>query len=110
MSVRRRARGAYSLVEVVVALVILAIGLLGSTGLVVTAARSVAEALRIEAALTLAEGVADSLTILGWQAAGERRDGAFLVSWSGSGGWGVVTVRPLDGPPLVDLVVPVLDP
>jgi prepilin-type N-terminal cleavage/methylation domain-containing protein len=110
MNGRMRPRCGYSLVEVVVALVILAVGLLGSVGLVETAARSVAEALSIEAALTLAEGVADSLTTLGWQASGDRSEGPFLVSWSGSEGWGVVTVRLSEGAPLVDLVVPVIDP
>ena len=93
MRAAERARAGYSLVEVIVALVMLAVGLLGSAGLVVVAGRSVAEALRMEAALTVAEGVADSLAQLGWSASGQRREGAFVVSWSGTEAWGVVTVR-----------------
>ena len=105
-----RPRSAYSLVEVVVALVILAVGLLGAAGLVATAARHVASAVQAEAALNLAEAVADSLMTRGWRGPGERAVGTFVISWTGTEGWGEVVVRSLDGTPLVRLPVAVLDP
>lgn len=103
-------RKAYSLVEVVVALMILAVGLLGAAGLIATAARHVASAVQAEAALNLAEGVADSLMTGGWRGSGERAAGAFVVSWTGTEGWGEVVVRSLDGAPIVRLPVAVVEP
>ena len=108
---RARLRGAgYSLVEVVVAIVILAVGILGAAGLVTTAARHVAWAVQSEAALGLAEEVADSLMAHGWRSAGERAEGALVVSWSGAEGWGEVAVRSSTGKPLVRLPVPMIEP
>jgi type II secretory pathway pseudopilin PulG len=108
---RRRAEGAgYSLVEVLVALVVLQVGLLGAAGLVVTASRQVATTVRLELALTLAEAVADSLLSRGWGGDGSRVDGPFVIEWSGSDGWAVVAVRPPDGAPLVRIPVPVVEP
>lgn len=95
-----RARPGYSLVEVVVALVLLQVGLLGAAGMVVTASRAVAGAARTDRALVIAGSVADSLQAFGWGGGGERIEGAFVVRWSGGpGGWSVVEVwgRPEGG-------------
>ena len=92
------------------ALVVLQIGLLGAAGLITTASRQVALAVRLELALTLAEAVADSLLSRGWSGGGSRVDGPFVIEWSGSDGWAVVAVRPPDGDPLVRIPVPVIEP
>lgn len=77
-----RAGSGFTLVELLVAMVLLQIGLLASAGLVVLAARSLARAAELERAVTLVEGMADSLTSGPWHGAGERRVPPFQVRWS----------------------------
>lgn len=98
----------YSLVEVIVALVILEIGVLGAAGMVVMAAREVASAAGMERELSLAEAVADSILAGGWGGDGQRVEGAFVVEWSGAAGWAVVEARDLDGGTRVRIPVPVV--
>lgn len=97
----------YSLVEVVVALVLLQLGLLAAAGMVVTASGVLAAAARTDRALVLAEGAADSLQAFGWGGGGERIEGAFIVRWSGSGEGSVVEVRSREGEGEVLVRIPV---
>ena len=103
-------RQAYSLVEVVVALVLLEVGVLGAAGMVVMATRRVASTARMERALSLAEAVADSLLEGSWYGDGVRVEGAFVVEWSGGGGWAVVEARDAGGATRIRIPVPVVEP
>lgn len=102
----------YSLVEVIVALVLLQVGLLGTAGMMLTAGRALTVAARTDRALAWAEAVADSLQAVGWGGGGERVEDGFVVVWSGSGGWATVEVRSPDaaGEVVVSLPVPVEAP
>lgn len=79
-------RGGFSLVELLVAVVVLEIGLLGVAGMLRLAAEGMARAARLERAVSLAEATADSLDAAGWGGEGETSHGAFLVRWSRVGG------------------------
>lgn len=109
---RRRRRFGYSLVEVIVALVLLQVGLLGVAGMVLTAGRALAGAARTDRALALGEAVADSLLAAGWAGPGARAVGPWEVRWSGAGAWALVEVGPRDGEegPAVRIPVPVEEP
>lgn len=75
-------RAGFTLVEVVVALLILDVGLLGAMGLIVLAQRTLAEADLVERGVADLEGVLDSL---GWAAqpgGGARDVQAGRIEWS----------------------------
>lgn len=92
--------------EVVVALVILEVGLLGSLGVLTLATRTLERARRLEYAVAMVEGVADSLGVAPSPSSGGvglpggdsiwwsvRNDGAFKVVYGGGRARGVrVTV------------------
>lgn len=71
----------YSLVEVVVALVVLEVGVLGVLGLGVVAAREVARAAELQRALGLLEVVSDSLLAVDDPEGGERPAGPHRIRW-----------------------------
>lgn len=75
-------RGGFTLVEVAVALVILALGLMGAAGLVTVAARTLGAAREMEAAAGLILEVADSLADAGVTGSGGRVDFRGRVTWS----------------------------
>lgn len=107
-----RGRGGSSLVEVMVALVVLEVGLLGAAGLLVLAAARMARATLVERAAAEAASMADSLSRVGAEGSGEIVRGSWRVSWEPASPEGlVVRVEPAgaregEGSPLVELRVP----
>src|SRR5690606_6597572 len=90
----RRARGArrasgFTLIEVLVALALLELGLLGCMGTLLLAERHMAHAERLHVATQRAAGVADSLLAAGGFGEGEVDGSWGTLAWSG-GGDGVV--------------------
>lgn len=76
----------FTLVEVLVALVVLEVGLLGVVGMSVLAAGTMARAAERQRAVGSLEVVADSLLRHGVAGAGEREMGAHRIRWSTRGG------------------------
>jgi len=84
----------FSLIEVIIALVILEVGLLGATGVVWIAAITMGRAWALEAGVASAEGVADSLSLGAVPGSGElavdhgaltwdvAQDGTFVVHFT----------------------------
>ena len=87
-------RGGFTLIEVVVAVLVLQVGMLGALGMLVVAARTLTRAETLTWAVAEAEGVADSLVAASNPVAGGRpvRGGSLEWSVAGSG----VTVRFVD--------------
>lgn len=86
-------RRGFTLVEVVVALVVLGAGVLGVVGGALLAARALREAEAVEGAVELAGSVLDSLVQLPAVGAGERDVGRYRASWApreGRGGAAVI--------------------
>jgi len=77
----RRAVTGFTLVEVVLALIVFEVGMLGVVSMVVIAARSLSRAEWLERSLTLAYAVIDSLSLEGAPGAGERTHAAGSISW-----------------------------
>lgn len=77
-------RGGFTLVEIVVALLLLEVAVLASLGTMVVAARTHAEADRMERAVATVEGVVDSLSGVAAPSTGFRDDpgGGVLVTWT----------------------------
>ena len=103
------ARGGFNLLEVVVALVLLQVSLLGVLGLFTLASRRLTRALLLERATAEASAVADSLSRFGSSAAGTSIRGDWRVSWEPSEGGFLVRATLLGGAtaePLVELRVP----
>jgi type II secretory pathway pseudopilin PulG len=78
--------GGFALVELVVALVVFAVGLLGVTGIFTVAAATLNEARMLQWAAAAAGEVADSLAHAGVSGGGERRDARGTVVWTVGGG------------------------
>ena len=74
-------RGGFSLVEVLVALLVLELGLLGVAGLVLFSGRLLVRAERAERALYAAGDVADSLSVFGASGEGERSVPGGRIRW-----------------------------
>ena len=72
----------FSLVEVLVALVVLEVGLLGAVGMTWQAQRTLRAALTREAVTRAVEAVADSLTRHGWAGPGRRATNEGELRWS----------------------------
>lgn len=85
-ALRRKSTRGFSLVEMLVALVVLEIGVLGVLGLGALAARDVARAAELQRAVGLLEVAADSLLAVDDPTAGERAAGPHRVVWQPSGG------------------------
>lgn len=79
---RLTARPGLSLVEAIVALTLLAIGLLGALATQVMAARLLREAEARASAINLAGAILDSLAAVPNPSPGERRDNRYLARWS----------------------------
>lgn len=82
----------FTLVEVVVALLILEVGLLGVFGMVVLAQRTLAQADAIERGVAELEGLLDSLGVHAAPGGGSRELDVGVVHWSVTAD-GTVTVR-----------------
>ncbi|HSR40531.1 MAG TPA: prepilin-type N-terminal cleavage/methylation domain-containing protein [Longimicrobiales bacterium] len=78
---RRGGRG-FTLLEVAVAVIVLAVGMTGVAGLVTLAVRSFAEARSLEATLRAAEVVVDSLAWRGVEGDGTRLDPVARIAWT----------------------------
>lgn len=77
----------FTLVEVLVAVVVLEVGLLGVVGTLVLAARELGEARRLERVVAALEVVYDSLRAVGEAGSGDRQlDGGVLAWEAGAGG------------------------
>lgn len=74
-------RAGFSLVECIVAMMLLAIGVLALAGASVTAARSLESAERVQLAALHAAAVLDSLVLLERPAPGSQRRGGFRIDW-----------------------------
>lgn len=101
--------GGFTLVEVLVALVILQVGLLGVAGQIGVAHRLLDRAVRLEWAVAVAESVADSLSRFGYTGHGSIDLAAGRVGWEPwSGGDESILVWVEDGTPQRLLEVAVL--
>ena len=109
---RRRAlagtAAGFTLVEVVVALVIFEVGVLGVAGLLGLAHDRMNRAIRLEWAVAVAESVADSIGRFGYSAAGSVELSPGRVGWepwSGAGGGVLVWVEDTGGARLIEVAV-----
>lgn len=83
MPARRAAgRSGFTLVEVIVAIVVLGVGVLGVAATASLAARVLRQAEADEGAATAAAALLDSLLSRGVPAAGERVDGPYRLRWT----------------------------
>ncbi|HUF76738.1 MAG TPA: hypothetical protein VMM35_10700 [Longimicrobiales bacterium] len=71
----------FTLIEVVIGLLVLALGVLGAVGVLVLASATLGRADRLERAVALAEGVLDSLGAVAYPADGGASYGAGQVLW-----------------------------
>lgn len=95
----------FTLLEIVVALVVLELAVVGAAGLFVLASATLARAERIERAAALAEGVLDSLALERSPIAGEASRAGGRVRWSvGPEGEVVLVALGSVGDTLFDLV------
>ena len=76
-----RARAGFTLVELTIAIVLLAIGLLALTGAIARALRETTDARAMHAALRDADGVADSIASADSAAAGTRALPGYTLEW-----------------------------
>lgn len=98
-----RDRG-FTLVEVVVALLLLEIGVLGALGLLVIAQRSLTDAERLERGVAAAEGLLDSLALGAAPGGGTRMLGHDTLTWSIDGDGRIrIRLAPGDGSPALEL-------
>jgi hypothetical protein len=77
----RTPRGGFSLVEVVVAVLILEVGLLACAGMILSAQRTLARAKLLQRAVMETSRTADSLTEVGWSVKGSRPFLGGTVEW-----------------------------
>lgn len=74
-------KSGFSLVEVVVALVVLEVAILGAVGTVVVASRTMSEAESIESAVSALEGTADSLSATATAGHGDKVVAGGRIHW-----------------------------
>jgi type II secretory pathway pseudopilin PulG len=104
-----RAREAFTLLEVLVALVVFEVCLLGVLGLFTLAGRTMASAVLVERAAAELAAVADSLTRVVDGASGESRHGDWRITWEALGGEGFLVSARLAAAelePVLELRVP----
>ena len=82
----------FTLLEVVVALLLLELGVLGAVGTLTVASRQLGEAERIERIVTEAEGILDSLAGTASPESGSREVAEAVIEWTVGGG-GTITLR-----------------
>ena len=75
-------RGGFSLIEVMIALVVFVVGLLGAVGMTLQAQRTLEKAEALDAASRAVATVADSIFLNGWSGAGARIADHGEVRWS----------------------------
>lgn len=95
-------RAGFTLMEVVVALLLLEVGVLAAAGTLQVASRTLAEAERLERAVVEAGGVLDSLGRVSGPSAGSRSLPFGEVAWSvDDSGTVTLTAETLAGAPLL---------
>jgi Tfp pilus assembly protein PilV len=77
----RTPRGGFSLVETLVAVLVLEVGLLACAGMILSAQRTLARARLLQRAVMETSRSADSLTELGWSVKGSRAFPGGKVEW-----------------------------
>ncbi len=77
-----RSRGGFSLVEVVVALVVFEVGLLGVLAMTLQAQKALRAAVALESASRAVEWLADSLSFTGWGGPGSIETEQGLIRWT----------------------------
>jgi len=92
-----RSRGGFSLVEVVVALVVFEVGILGVLAMILRAQRTLVAATTLESASRAVEWLADSLAFAGWGGPGSIETEQGLLRWTREAD-GLVTVTFRGGP------------
>ena len=92
-----RDRVGFSLVEVLVALVILQVGVLGVVAMTLQAQKTLHAAAALESASQAVEWLADSLSFAGWGGPGSIETERGLIRWTRAGD-GFVTVSFHGGP------------
>ena len=104
MSSRRVVKAGFTLLEIVVALLVLEVAVVGLVGSLVLAAATLARAETIETAVATAEGLLDSLSRAGTPASDSVTYGGAVISWTvdDSGGIGV-RARDAGGDVLLDV-------
>ena len=98
--------GGFTLVEVLVALTLLAVGVLGAVGTLLGARRALLAAERLHVATQAAADVADSLLAGGEAGGGERSAAWGRVVWSVEAAGLRVRAEEAGGAPLLDWWVP----
>ena len=99
--------GGFSLLEVIVALMILQVSLLGVLGTFTVASSRLTRALLVERATAEVAAVADSLSMSGLRQSGGSVRGDWRVSWSVAGVGMVVRAALIDrDEPVVEVEVP----
>ena len=92
-----RGRGGFSLVEVMVALVVFEVGLLGVLAMILQAQKTLLAAAAMESASRAVEWLADSLSFAGWGGPGSIETEQGLLRWTREEG-GLVTITFQGGP------------
>ncbi len=92
-----RSRGGFSLVEVLVALVVFGVGLLGVLAMTLQAQRTFLAAAALESSSRAVEWLADSLSFTGWGGPGSVETEQGLVRWTRGAG-GLITITFEGGP------------
>ena len=92
-----RNRGGFSLVEVLIALVVLDMGLLGVLALTLQAQKTLLAAVALESASRAVEWVADSLSSTGWGGPGSIETELGSIRWMREAD-GLVTITIEGGP------------
>lgn len=92
-----RSRAGFSLVEVLVALVVFEVGVLGVLAMTLQAQKTLLAAAALESAARAVEWLADSLSFAGWGGPGSIDTGRGLIRWTREGD-GLVTVTFQGGP------------
>ncbi len=77
-----RSRGGFSLVEVMVALVVFEVGLLGVLAMILQAQKTLLAAAAMESASRAVEWLADSLSFAGWGGPGSIETEQGLIRWT----------------------------
>ena len=101
---RRRGVGGFTLLEVVIALLVLEVAVVSAVGILVIASATLSRADRLERVAALAEGVLDSLAAAPTATTGSLTDPVAVVDWTvDAAGSVIVTATDPPGDTLLEL-------